>query len=150
MSRDAKISRLSEAKRADDRQLVTSQAQTFRLRPGLLAAGVGHSRRRVPATPREKRESAAIGDGVGRAVRYFARVLEWVRRGQGGKGGADPGAVGWISFGRHTAWPTPQDGRSGQTYLFDAPVADNPHTCTSTTSFHPCGHRRGGGSARSI
>ena len=39
------------------------------------------------------------------------------------------GAVGWISFRHHTARPTLQlqDGRGGPTYLYDAPVAGDPH-----------------------
>jgi hypothetical protein len=60
---------------------------------------------------------------------YVAHVLGWARRGHGGEGGADPGAVGWISFRHHTARPTLplQDGPRYQTYLFDAPVAGDPH-----------------------
>ena len=82
------------------------------------------------ATPAE---SAAIWNGIDRAndaaMRYVARVLGWARKGQGGEDGADPGAVGWISFRHHTARPTlhVQDGAGGQTYLFDAPVAGDPH-----------------------
>jgi hypothetical protein len=37
--------------------------------------------------------------------------------------------VGWISFRHHTAGPTLpiQEGPGGQIYLFDAPVAGDPH-----------------------
>ena len=50
-------------------------------------------------------------------------------KGAGGEDGADPGAVGWISFRHHTARPTlaMQDGSGGQTFIFDAPVAGDPH-----------------------
>jgi hypothetical protein len=53
----------------------------------------------------------------------------WARKGHGGEDGADPGAVGWISFRLCTARPTlaVQDGEGGQTYIFDAPVAGDPH-----------------------
>ena len=82
------------------------------------------------ATPSE---SAALWNAVDRAgdraMRYVAQVLGWARKGAGGEDGADPGAVGWISFRHHTARPTlqMQDGSGGQTYLFDAPVAGDPH-----------------------
>ena len=63
-------------------------------------------------------------------MRYVAQELGWARKGSGGEDGADPGAVGWISFRHHTARPTlpVQDGPAAQTYLFDAPVAGDPHT----------------------
>ena len=82
------------------------------------------------ATPAE---SAAIWNGIDRAndaaMRYVAKVLGWARKGAGGEDGADPGVVGWISFRHHTARPTlhVQDGAGGQTYLFDAPIAGDPH-----------------------
>ena len=59
----------------------------------------------------------------------LAQVLGWARKGAGGEDGADPGAVGWISFRHHTARPTlqVQDGPERETYLFDAPVAGDPH-----------------------
>ena len=62
-------------------------------------------------------------------MRYAAHVLGWARRGHGGEDGADPGAVGWISFRHSTARPTlaVQDGEAGQTYIFDAPIAGDPH-----------------------
>jgi hypothetical protein len=68
-------------------------------------------------------ESAAYWNAVDRAndraMRYVAHELGWARKGAGGKDGADPGAVGWISFRHHTARPTlqMQDGPGGQTYL---------------------------------
>ena len=71
----------------------------------------------------------AVDRAADRAMRYVAQVLGWARKGAGGEDGADPGAVGWISFRHHTARPTlaMQDGSGGQTYLFDAPVAGDPH-----------------------
>ena len=71
----------------------------------------------------------AIDRAADRAMRYVAQEVGWARRGKGGEDGADPGAVGWISFRHHTARPTlqVQDGPDGQTYLFDAPVAGDPH-----------------------
>jgi hypothetical protein len=74
-----------------------------------------------------------IWNGIDQAtdatMRYVAKVLGWARKGQGGEDGADPGAVGWISFRHHTARPAlhVQDGAWGQTDLFDAPTAGNPH-----------------------
>ena len=62
-------------------------------------------------------------------MRYIARELGWARKGHGGEDGADPGAVGWVSFRHHTARPTlaVQDGPGGATYLADAPVGGDPH-----------------------
>jgi hypothetical protein len=71
----------------------------------------------------------AIDRAVDRAMRYVAQEVGWARKGAGGEDGADPGAVGWISFRHHTARPTLhiQDGAKGGTYLIDAPVAGDPH-----------------------
>jgi hypothetical protein len=71
----------------------------------------------------------AVDRAADRAMRYVAEILGWARKGAGGEDGADPGEVGWISFRHHTARPTLpiQDGPGGQTYLFDAPVAGDPH-----------------------
>lgn len=65
----------------------------------------------------------------GKRPRHVAQVLGWARKGAGGEEGADPGAVGWISFRHHAARPTlhVQDGPGGQTYLIDAPIAGDPH-----------------------
>lgn len=64
-----------------------------------------------------------------RAMRFLASDIGWARKGHGGEDGAEPGAVGWISFRHHTARPTMQvqDGPNGETYLFDAPIAGDPH-----------------------
>jgi TrwC relaxase/AAA domain len=131
MPRDVEMSRLFEARRADSGEpwsphkrklsgfdLVFSPHKSVSLAAGFAA---------TPA------ESAAIWNAFDRAsdraMRYVGHVLGWARRGAGGEDGADPGAVGWISFRHHTARPTLpiQDGPGGQTYLFDAPVAGDPH-----------------------
>ena len=131
MPRDAEMSRLFEARRADTGEAWsrhTRKLSGFDLvfsphKSVSLAA-------EFAATPSE---SAALWNAVDRAadraMRYAAQVLGWARKGAGGEDGADPGAVGWISFRHHTARPTlqMQDGAGGQTYLFDAPVAGDPH-----------------------
>ena len=131
MPRDAEMSRLFEARRADTGEAWsrhTRKLSGFDLvfsphKSVSLAA-------EFAATPSE---SAALWNAVDRAadraMRYVAQVLGWARKGAGGEDGADPGAVGWISFRHHTARPTlqMQDGSGGQTYLFDAPVAGDPH-----------------------
>jgi hypothetical protein len=131
MPTDDAMARLFEGKRADNGEAWSRHKRTlsgfdFVLAPHKsvsLAAEFALS----PA------ESAAIWNAMDRAndrtMRYAAQVLGWARRGHGGEDGADPGAVGWISFRHHTARPTLQieDGRGGQTYLFDAPVAGDPH-----------------------
>ena len=62
-------------------------------------------------------------------MRYVAREMGWARKGHGGEEGAEPGAVGWVSFRHHNARPTMQvqDGLSGTTYLADVPVPGDPH-----------------------
>ena len=131
MPRDAEMSRLFEARCAD-----TGEPWTLHKRKlsGFDLVFSPHKSVSLAAefatTPAE---TAAIWNAVDRAsdraMRYVAHVIGWARKGAGGEDGADPGAVGWISFRHHTARPTLpiQDGPGGQTYLFDAPVAGDPH-----------------------
>jgi hypothetical protein len=131
MPRDADLTRLFEARRADTGEAWSAQKRklsgfdmVFSPHKSVTLAA------EFAATPAE---SAAIWNAIDRssdgAMRYVAQVLGWARKGAGGEDGADPGAVGWVSFRHHTARPTLpiQDGRGGQTYLADAPVAGDPH-----------------------
>jgi len=78
-------------------------------------------------------ESAAIREAIWRAneaaMRYIAQEIGYARRGNGGQDGAEPGDVGWVSFRHHIARPTlpVRDGRTGATYLMEAPIAGDPH-----------------------
>jgi TrwC relaxase len=78
-------------------------------------------------------ESAMIWHAIDRAndatMRYVEREVGWARKGKGGEEGADPGAVGWVSFRHHTARPTlpVQDGQDGATYLAQSPISGDPH-----------------------
>jgi len=131
MPRDAEMSRLFEARRADTGE---PWSQHKRKLSGFDLVFSPHKSislaAEFAATPAE---SAAFCNAVDRAndraMRFVAQELGWARKGAGGEDGADPGVVGWISFRHHTARPTLllQDGRQGQTYLFDAPVAGDPH-----------------------
>src|SRR5271165_5959184 len=131
MPRDAEMSRLFEGRRADNGEAWSHHKRklsgfdlVFSPHKSISLAA------EFAATPAE---SAALWNAVDRAsdraMRYVAQTLGWARKGAGGEDGADPGAVGWISFRHHTARPTLplQDGRGGQTYIFDAPVAGDPH-----------------------
>ena len=131
MPRDAEMTRLFEGRRADNGEAWSKHKRklsgfdlVFSPHKSVTLAA------EFAATPAE---SAAIWNAIDRAndaaMRYVAQVLGWARKGAGGEDGADPGAVGWISFRHHTARPTLpiQDGRGGQTYLADAPVAGDPH-----------------------
>ena len=131
MPRDAEMSRLFEARRADDGQAWSKHKR------GLSGFDLVFSPHKsvtlaaeFAATPAE---SAAIWNAIDRAndaaMRHVAKQLGRARLGAGGRDGSEPGAVGWISFRHHAARPTlhVQDGRDGQTYLFDAPVAGDPH-----------------------
>jgi len=131
MPKDQELSRLFEGKRADDGQAWSVHKRKhsgfdFVLSPHKSVSLAAE----FAATPSE---SAAIWHAVDRAndrtMRYVAQVLGWARKGAGGQDGAEAGAVGWVSFRHHTARPTLniQDGPAGQTYLYDAPVAGDPH-----------------------
>ncbi len=131
MPRDAEMSRLFEGRRADDGQAWSAHKRKL---SGFDLVFSPHKSvslaAEFAATPAE---SAAYWNAVDRAadraMRYVAQELGWARKGAGGADGADPGAVGWISFRHSTARPTlaMQDGAGGQTYIFDAPVAGDPH-----------------------
>src|SRR4051812_8660885 len=131
MPRDEEMSRLFEGRRADNGE---AWSQHKRKLSGLDLVFSPHKSvslaTEFASTPAE---SAAYWNAVDRAadraMRYVAQELGWARKGAGGEDGADPGAVGWISFRHSTARPTlaMQDGAGGQTYIFDAPVAGDPH-----------------------
>jgi hypothetical protein len=131
MPRDVEVSRLFEARRADTGEAWSAHKRKL---SGFDLVFSPHKSVSLAAefapTPAE---SALLWNAVDRAadraMRYAAQELGWARKGAGGQDGADPGAVGWISFRHHTARPTVllQDGPGGQTYLFDAPVAGDPH-----------------------
>ena len=131
MPHDEEMSRLFEGRRADNGE---AWSQHKRKLSGFDLVFSPHKSVTLAAefapTPAE---SAAFCNAVDRAndraMRYVAQELGWARKGAGGEDGADPGAVGWISFRHNTARPTLllQDGNEGQTYLFDAPVAGDPH-----------------------
>jgi hypothetical protein len=131
MPHDEEMSRLFEGRRADTG---AAWSQHKRKLSGFDLVFSPHKSvtlaAEFAATPAE---SAAFCNAVDRAndraMRFVAQEVGWARKGAGGEDGADPGAVGWISFRHNTARPTLllQDGKEGQTYLFDAPVAGDPH-----------------------
>jgi hypothetical protein len=131
MPRDADLSRLFEARRADTGEAWSKHSR--KLSGFDLVFSPDKSVTLAAEFALTPSESAGILNALDRAndgaMRYVAQVLGWARKGQGGEDGADPGAVGWISFRHHTARPTLpiQDGKGGPTYLADAPVAGDPH-----------------------
>ena len=140
MPKDKELDRLFAGKRADTGEAWSGHereisAYDFTFSPHksvTLAAEFA----RTPA------ESAAIWNAIDRAndaaMRYVARELGWARKGKGGEDGADPGAVGWVSFRHHTARPTlpVQDGPGGATYLADAPIGGDPHAHVHNALFN--------------
>ena len=131
MPRDAEMARLFEARRADNGEAWSAHPR--KLSGVDLVFSPDKSVTLAAEFAPTPAESALIWNAIDRAadraMRYVAQEVGWARRGKGGEDGADPGAVGWISFRHHTARPTlqVQDGPDGQTYLFDAPVAGDPH-----------------------
>lgn len=131
LPRDADMARLFEGKRADTGEAWSTQNRKL---SGFDLVFSPHKSVSLAAEfARTPAETAAYWNAVDRAadlsMRYVAQTLGWARKGHGGEDGADPGAVGWISFRHSTARPTlrVQDGAEGQTYIFDAPVAGDPH-----------------------
>ena len=131
MPRDAEMARLFEARRADNGEAWSPQHR--KLSGVDLVFSPDKSVSLAAEFAPTAAEAALIWNAIDRAadqaMRYVAHDVGWARRGKGGGDGADPGAVGWIAFRHHTARPTlhVQDGAEGQTYLFDAPVAGDPH-----------------------
>jgi len=131
MPRDKEMSRLFEGRRGDNGE---AWSQHKRKISGFDLVFSPHKSVTIAAEfAPTAAECALIWNAIDRAndraMRYVAQEVGWARKGAGGEDGADPGAVGWISFRHHTARPTLhiQDGRHGGTYLHEAPVAGDPH-----------------------
>ena len=131
MPKDEQLDRLFEAKRADTGE--TWSGQERKISAYDLTMAPHKSVTLAAEFAATAAESAAIWNAIDRAndetMRYVARELGWARKGKGGEEGADPGAVGWVSFRHHTARPTlpVQDGPGGATYLAEAPINGDPH-----------------------
>jgi hypothetical protein len=137
MPRDADMSRLFEGRRADTGEAWSKHKRKlsgfdFVFSPHKSVSLAAE----FAATPAE---SAAILNALDRAndaaMRHAAQILGWARKGAGGQDGADPGAVGWISFRHHAARPTLpiQDGRAARP-IFSTLPSPAILTPTSTTS----------------
>jgi hypothetical protein len=131
MPKDADLDRLFEAKRADTGEAWTEHKRKISAYDLTLAPHKSVTlAAEFAATPAE---TAMIWHAIDRAndatMRYVAREVGWARKGKGGEDGAEPGAVGWVSFRHHTARPTlpVQDGPNGATYLAQSPIAGDPH-----------------------
>ncbi|MDT8350966.1 MobF family relaxase [Roseomonas mucosa] len=131
MPKDEALDRLFEAKRGDNGAVWSDQKREISAFDLTLAPHKSITlAAEFAASPAE---GAAIWHAIDRAndatMRYVARELGWARKGKGGSLGADPGAVGWVSFRHHTARPTVtvRDGTQGATYLAEVPVAGDPH-----------------------
>jgi hypothetical protein len=129
--RDKEMARLFEGRRADDG--AEWSAQKRKLSGFDIVFSPDKSVSLASAFAPTYAERAMIRNATDRAadraMRFLASEIGWARKGHGGEDGADPGAVGWISFRHHTARPTMlvQDGPNGETYVFDAPIAGDPH-----------------------
>jgi hypothetical protein len=131
MPRDKEMARLFEGRRADNGE---AWSQHKRKISGFDLVFSPHKSVTLAAEfAPTAAECALIWNAIDRAndraMRYVAQEVGWARKGAGGEDGADPGAVGWMSFRHHTARPTLhiQDGRAGGTYLHEAPIAGDPH-----------------------
>ena len=127
----AALDRLFEAKRADTGEAWSEHPRKISAYD--LTIGPHKSVTLAAEFAATATEAAAIWHAIDRAndatMRYVARELGWARKGKGGEEGADPGAVGWVSFRHYTARPTlhVEDGPTGVTYLADVPVPGDPH-----------------------
>ncbi len=140
MPRDVELDRLFEARRADTGEAWSKHGRVVSAYDFTTAPhkSVTLAAEFAPTAA----EAAAIRHAVDRAndatMRYIARELGWARKGAGGEDGADPGAVGWVSFRHHVARPTlpVRDGPNGPTYLADVPVDGDPHDHTHNALFN--------------
>ena len=140
MPRDVELDRLFEGRRADNGEAWSKHDRKISAYDFTAAAhkSVSLAAEFAPTAA----EAAAIYNAIDRAndatMRYIARELGWARKGAGGEDGADPGAVGWVSFRHHVARPTlpVQDGPDGATYLANAPVDGDPHTHIHNAMFN--------------
>ena len=103
LPKDADLDRLFEAKRAD-----TGEAWSERKRKNSaydLTVAPHKSVTLAAEFAETPVEAALIWNAIDRAndatMRYVAREIGWARKGAGGEEGADPGAVGWVSFRHH-------------------------------------------------
>jgi len=129
---DAELDRLFEARRADTgEKWPTTRPREISAYDLTLAPHKSVSlAAEFAASPAEAAAIWAAIDGASDdTMRYVAREVGWARKGAGGKDGADPGEVGWVSFRHHTARPTLQvkDGVTGVTYLAEVPMSGDPH-----------------------
>jgi hypothetical protein len=130
MPRDVELDRLFEGRRADTGEDWSKHGRTISAYD--FTASPHKSVTLAAEFAPTAAEGAAIWHGIDKAhdaaMRYIACELGWARKGAGGEDGADPGAVGWVSFRHHVARPTlpVQDGPGGATYLADAPVDGDP------------------------
>lgn len=75
-------------------------------------------------------------DAVDAALRYVAREIGVARRGDGGRGGSEPGHIGWIAFEHYTSRPTVElaraDPQTGvvETELHTVKIAGDPQLHT--------------------
>jgi len=129
---DAELDRLFEARRADTgEKWPTTRPREISAYDLTLAPHKSVSlAAEFAASPAQAAAIWAAIDGASDdTMRYVAREVGWARKGAGGKDGADPGEVGWVSFRHHTARPTLQvkDGVTGVTYLAEVPMSGDPH-----------------------
>ena len=131
LPKDAELDRLFEAKRADTGEGWSDRKRTVSAYD--LTVAPHKSITLAAEFASSTAEGALIWNAIDRAndatMRYVAREIGWARKGAGGEEGAEPGAVGWVSFRHHNARPTlqVQDGPTGVTYLADVPMAGDPH-----------------------
>ena len=140
MPKDAELDRLFEGRRGDNGEAWSKHdrkisAYDFTASPH---KSVSLAAEFAPTAA----EQAAIWHAIDRAndatMRYIAREIGWARKGAGGEDGADPGAVGWVSFRHHVARPTlpVQDGPGGATFLADSTVDGDPHAHVHNALFN--------------
>ena len=132
MPKDEELDRLFEGKRADNGEAWSKHDRKISAYDFTAAPhkSISLAAEFAPTAAEQAAIWHAIDQANDSTMRYIAREIGWARKGAGGEDGADPGAVGWVSFRHHVARPTMavQDGPGGATYLADVPSDGDPQS----------------------
>lgn len=90
----------------------------------------------APTEAERNQIAQAHRDAVQSAMAYASEQLGRARKGNGGKGGWEPGHVGWAQFMHYTSRPTLEIANGAETELVSLKVAGDPNLHTHVTLFN--------------